>query len=126
MITIIDGPPKSGKTTMANSIRNAHIGKGGPLTADRKADWKPTGLLLIDEDAQKDAEPRHLIEKLLHGDALPEDGTPVAASKLNWKDEPSVVIVGKKQEKLLDVFEKLVPGFAKKVGPVKRIAFSDA
>jgi hypothetical protein len=119
MITIIDGPKKSGKTTMANSLRNQHIGAGGAFTPDRSKSWKPHGSLLIDED--QDGEPRHLLEKLLHGDALPEDGTPVPADKLNWKVEPTVVVVGKKQEKLLDEFEKLVPGFKAKVGPVKRL-----
>jgi len=126
MITIIEGSAKSGKTTMANSLRNAHIGKGGVLTDDSPKNWRPTGMLLIDEDAQKDAEPRHLIEKLLHGDALPENGEPVSASKLKWKDEPSVVIVGAKQEKMLAIFEKLVPGFKDKVGPVKRMKLSNA
>ena len=124
MITIIEGPAKSGKSALANSMRDRHIGAGGPLTPDAKKDWKPNGALLIDEG--QDGEPRHLIEKLLHGDALPADDSPVKASELNWKNDPQVIIVGKKQEKLLDVFEKLVPGFEKKVGPVKRLKLSDA
>ena len=124
MITIIEGPAKSGKSAMANSLRNNHIGNGGPFTPDKGTDWRPNGVLLIDED--QEGEPRHLIEKLLHGEALPADGTPVPASKLDWKADPQVIIVGKKQEKLLDEFEKLVPGFAKKVGPVKRLKLASA
>jgi hypothetical protein len=122
MITIIEGPKKSGKTTLANSLRNRHIGQTEPFAGQE--DWKPHGSLLLDEDTE--GEPRHLIEKLLHGGALPADGAPVKAASLNWKAEPSVVIVGKKQEKLLDEFEKLVPGFKVKVGPVKRLKLSDA
>lgn len=124
MITIIEGPAKSGKSAMANGLRDNHISKGGPFTGDRPADWRPNGALLID-DGQA-GEPRHLIEKLLHGDALPADGTPVPADQLNWKNDPQVIIVGKKQEKLLAQFEKLVPGFAKKVGPVKRLTLTNA
>ena len=124
MITIIEGPRGSGKTTIANSLRNRHIGKTEPLGKNSPKGWKPHGSLLIDEE--QGGEPRHLIEKLLHGDALPADGTPVDARSLNWKAEPSVVIVGKKQEKLLDEFEKLVPGFKAKVGPVKRLKLASA
>lgn len=124
MITIIEGPAKSGKTALANSMRDQHISTGGPLLPDAKKGWKPNGSLLVDED--QDGDPRHLLEKLLHGDALPTDGSPVKAEQLNWKNDPQVIVVGKKQEKLLDTFEKLVPGFAKKVGPVKRLKLTDA
>jgi hypothetical protein len=114
MITIIEGPKKSGKSTWANSLRDRHISRSVP---DGKS--VPYGMLLLDEG--QNGEPRHLIEKLLHGVALPADGTSVSAKSLKWKQEPSVVIVGKANEKLLDEFEKLVPGFKDKVGPVKRM-----
>jgi hypothetical protein len=119
MITIIEGPAKSGKSALANSLRNRHIGRG----LDEKAGVFH-GALLIDED--QDGEPRHLLEKLIHGMALPGDGTPVNAKEIPWKADPQVVIVGKKQEKLLDEFEKLIPGFKAKVGPVKRLKLTDA
>lgn len=124
MITIIEGPAKSGKTALANSMRDRHISVGGPLTANAKKGWKPNGSLLLDEP--QDGEPRYLIEKLLHGDTLPSDGSPVKADELNWKHDPQVIIVGKKQEKLLETFEELVPGFTKRVGPVKRLKVTNA
>jgi hypothetical protein len=113
MITIIEGPAKSGKTTLANSLRNQVIGTG------TEKDGKPRGCLLIDE--QTEGEPRHLLEKIIHADALPADGSPVPADKVNWKHNASIVIVGKKQEKMLSTFEKLVPGITDKLGPVKRM-----
>lgn len=119
MITIIEGPKKSGKTAMANAMRNAHIGKSEPFSEKVAKDWRPHGALLIDEDEK--GEPRHLLEKLIHGMALPSDGSPVDAKHIPWKTDPQVVIVGKGNEKLLDEFEKLVPGFKAKVGPVKRL-----
>lgn len=117
MITIIEGPAKSGKTSMGNALRNQHIGKSNPDGVS-----VPHGSLLIDED--NDGEPRHLLEKIIHGMALPADGTPVAAKDIPWKHDPQVVIIGAKKAKLLDVFEKLVPGFTAKIGPVKRLKLS--
>lgn len=119
MITIIEGPQGSGKTTLANSLRNQHIGKG----LDEKSK-RFHGALLIDED--QDGEPRHLLEKLIEGMALPANETPILAKAVPWKADPQVIIVGSKQEKLLDKFEKLVPGFKEKVGPVKRLKLSNA
>lgn len=125
MITIIEGPKGSGKTTMANAMRNAHIGKTEPFGPDSPKNWRPHGLLMIDDD--QEGEPRHLIEKLLHGVSLPADGTPVDAKKLDWKAEPSVVIVGAgRATKFLEDFEKLVPGFKTKVGPIKRMRLANA
>lgn len=120
MITIIEGPKKSGKSQLASSLRDRQISRG----YDEKAKAYH-GALLIDEDAQKDAEPRHLIEKLLAGDALPADGTPVKAKELNWKADPQMIVVGD-ATKHLKAFEKLVPGFTAKVGPVKKMKLSDA
>lgn len=119
MITIIEGPKKSGKTALANSMRNSHIGKGYDEKA--KAYY---GALLIDED--QDGEPRHLLEKIINGMALPADGTPLDARHVPWKADPQVILVGKKAEKLLAEFEKLVPGFKAKIGPVKRMKLADA
>lgn len=124
MITIIEGPKKSGKTAMANAMRNAHIGKTEPMPVGAPANWRPHGSLLIDDDTE--GEPRHLLEKIIFGMALPADGTPIPASKVLWKVDPQVVVVGKKQEKLLDEFEKMVPGFKDKVGPVKRLKLANA
>jgi len=124
MITIIEGPAKSGKSALANSMRNTHIGQGTPFGhPDNDDSWRPQGALLVDDD--NDGEPRHLLEKLIVGMALPADGTPVKAADVPWKANPQVVIVGKK-EKLLDTFEKLVPGFKAKIGPVKRLKLADA
>lgn len=110
-ITIIKGPPKSGKSLLANSIRNTHIGKG----LDEKSGTFH-GCLLIDDT--QDGEPRHLLEKLIVGVALPEDGTPVPVDELPWKHDPQIVIVGDAKAKLLKTFEKLVPGFMERFGPV--------
>lgn len=122
MIYVIEGPKKSGKSAMANGLRDRHIGKSEPFNADKPS--VPYGALLLDEG--QDGEPRHLIEKLLNGQALPADSKPVEAKKLMWKQEPMVIVVGKTNNKFLKEFEKLVPGFAEKVGPVKRLRIDDA
>lgn len=120
MITIIEGPKKSGKSALANAMRDRQISRG----FDEKAQAFH-GALLIDEKAQDDAEPRHLLEKLIHGMALPADGTPVNAKDVPWKADPQVIIVGD-ATKWLKTFEKLVPGFKAKVGPVKKMKLADA
>jgi hypothetical protein len=97
-IIIINGPAKSGKTLIANALRNAQISA-------------KNGALLVDETQAGD--PVHLIEKLLAGTTL-TPGTP--AGKLAFKPNPMVILVGK-QAAMLEVFEKLVPGFTKAVGP---------
>lgn len=99
MIFHIEGPAKSGKSTVADAIRNSQIAQG-------------RGALLADE--QTDGEPIPLLEKLIAGDAL-EPGT--AASKIKWKKQGAVILVGAKVV-MLDEFEALAPGFAKQFGPV--------
>jgi len=103
-IVVIKGPPKSGKSLIANALRNNQI-------AFRN------GALLVDEDQEGDA--RHLIEKLLVGAPVPEN--PVAdISELPWKPRCMVIVVGAK-EAILDEFEALVPGFSEAMGPIYTI-----
>ena len=92
---------------IANAIRNSQIGqaKGGLLV-----------------NGKTDAEPKYLIEKLIDGDPLPDSPTP--ASKIKWKPEGVVVLIGPTIG-LLDTFEKLVPGFGKHFGPVVKMTVSN-
>lgn len=108
-IIIIDGPQGSGKTSIAVALRNNCISNG-------------RGALLVDED--QDGELRPLLEKIIVGVALPPEG-PVDAGDVPWKPEPSIIVVGKKA-KILDKFEKIVPGFNAKFGPVYRVKTSHA
>ena len=109
MITIIEG---KGGARLGTAMRNAHIGTG------TDEEGVPRGFLLV--NAGERGEPRHLIEKLLHGQALPADGTPVEAKALRWKRHPQVAFIGS-NDKLLARFEELVPGFTEKCGPVHTV-----
>lgn len=81
--------------TLAAAVRNSQIGQG-------------KGALIV--RAGDDAEPRHLLEKIIVAVALPEDGAPVAAEDVPWKPESTVILVGGAED-FLEVFESLVPGF---------------
>ena len=116
----IVGPAQSGKSLIANSMRNTHIGKSQP------ADGIFYGALLVDDTHE--GEPRYLLEKLLLGGslgALAGDGParPQSADKVKWKTETLVIFVNDKIE-LLENFEELAPGFTKMFGPVKRMGMS--
>lgn len=102
-IIIITGPAKTGKSLVANALRNNAIAQGN-------------GCLLIDEDQKGETKP--LIEKLLDGAELPEDPK---VKDLPWKPSPLVVVVGKGAARL-DEIEAALPGFGKLVGPVYTIA----
>jgi thymidylate kinase len=106
MIIIIEGPAKSGKTTIANALRNSQIGQG-------------KGALLIDED--QNGELRHQIEKIMDGKPLPNEN--VQASELKWKSESMVIVVNAKQSVLNDI-EAMVPGFKAIHSPVVRLNVS--
>lgn len=109
MIFLIDGPAKSGKSRIANALRNDQIAKGN-------------GALLVDET--QNGAPNHLLEKLLVGGV----GTLTSATdaaKLEWKKNCDVIVVGAKKSILAD-FEKLVPGFKKQFGPVVTLTTSRA
>jgi len=106
----ITGPAKSGKSLMGNSMRNTQISNG-------------KGALLVDDTQEGEA--RYLLEKLIDGDhlgAISGDGPaiPRPAKDVNWKPEPAIIFVGDKI-KLLDEFEKIVPGFTKMFGPVRSL-----
>lgn len=98
-IIFITGTPGSGKTTLANALRNNQI-------SNKK------GALLIDE--ANDGDPVPLLEKILNGVAL-RPGVP--ANEQAWKPDCSVIFVGA-QSSMLDTFEMLAPGFAALHGPV--------
>jgi hypothetical protein len=102
MITVIEGPPKSGKSVLANSLRNSAISSG-------------RGAMLIDDHA--DGEARHHLEKIIAGDVF-VPGTP--AVDVRWKNDPHVILVNSGEQRL-EEFESICPGFTKKLGPVSRV-----
>lgn len=103
-ITIIKGPAQSGKSQLANALRNSQITNG-------------KGALLIDDDNDGDIKP--LIEKLLLGVELPNP-PPANLKKLPWKDDPLVIIVGAK-ESILKKLESALPGFIEFFGPIRTL-----
>lgn len=109
----ITGPAKSGKSLLANSMRNTQIGNG-------------KGALLVDDT--QDGEARYLLEKLVVGIPLGEKSgegpaVPRPAADIPWKDDPVIIFVGDKIA-LLDEFEKIAPGFTKMFGPVREMALA--
>jgi len=94
IIAINTGNPDTDEV-LANSVRNSQIGQG-------------KGALIL--RAGETGEPRHLLEKIIVAEALPEDGTPVPAADVPWKDDATVLLVGG-AESFLAAFEALVPGF---------------
>lgn len=125
MIFEIKGPPESGKTFIAQALRNTHnIQKKG-------------GVLLLDEDQQ--GHPLRLLEKLLVGELDPKKATrdeaeeakkvpetaPLESQLGTWdiddllfKDgDILVIVVGDKGRATLAEIEKRVPGFVEMVGP---------
>lgn len=120
----IEGPAKTGKSLIANSMRNSHIAQSTAEVRDEAGKLvSPAairGALLVD-DTQA-GEPRHLLEKLIIGDALTQ---PRPAKEIPWKADPLVIVVGKKAA-ILDEFEKLAPGFVKMFGPVTKMGTAGA
>lgn len=112
MLYIIKGPAKSGKSTIANALRNNAISGGHPA-------------LLLD-DAAGEADPKALVEKLMTGPFDPA----IESARQPWKKDPVgavgfvVVAVGDVGEaKLLEV-EKLVPGFISTFGPTTKVSLA--
>lgn len=106
MITVIDGPAKSGKTVLANLLRNAQITAG-------------SGALILD-NTHVEHDPKALIEKLIDGDPLPEKVDDL--SKIKWKKNPVVLVVGKDGLTKLEEIEKRLPGFKKYMGPIQTLS----
>ena len=105
-VVIITGPPKSGKSLIANALRNNQISN-------------KHGALLIDE--ANDGAPDILLEKILIGEKLPQPAPKNWAESLPWKLNAMVILVGD-QAKMLDVFEGMLPGFAEHFGPVYTVS----
>jgi hypothetical protein len=120
-ITVISGPAASGKTALANTMRNTAISNG-------------RGCLLLDETTE--GEPSVLAEKIIVGEKLPADvrnhfkveavdGEPVVARGIDavaWKKDPLVIVVGDKGKALLWEIEKVCPGFVAKFGPATGVS----
>lgn len=105
-IVVITGPARSGKSLIANALRN-------------NQGLQKYGTLLIDEGNSGD--PKALLEKLLVGVELP-DGV-VDPGSLPWKPHSMIITVGE-QSHLLAEFEKMLPGFMKFFGPVYSVSTS--
>lgn len=101
-IVIIEGPAKSGKSTIAAALRNAQISTG-------------KGALLVDENS--DGETAPLLEKIIVGVNLPEEPGENWAKTIPFKPDSMVILVGNSKSKL-EVFEGVLPGFAEVFGPV--------
>ena len=102
-IYLIDGQEKSGKTYLANTLRNMQI-------HCRK------GAILLDENATGHISA--LLEKILVGITMPESNE--KWKEWPWKPDSMIILVGN-SAKFLDVCEELLPGFTEFFGPVYTI-----
>jgi hypothetical protein len=102
----ITGGAKSGKTFIANALRNSAIANG-------------RGALIVDE--QTDGEFNALVEKILAGVGLPDPVPLNWADTLPFKKEPVIIFVGSAVERLAE-FEEKLPGFTEKFSPVFGVA----
>lgn len=108
MIIRIDGPAKSGKTWLAQALRSAQISH-------------KRGALILDEDTPGEPEP--LVEKIVKGMTLPRKGD-IDLSKVPWKDEPSIIVIGDGGAQRLAKIEERFPGFTLRFGPLTQITIS--
>lgn len=99
---------KSGSREFADKLRNEHIAASVP-------DKIPNGVLLVHEDQK--GELHHQLEKIIYGAPYNSE---VPVDKIPWKTDPLIIVVGNKLA-VLKEFEKLVPGFTKKFGPIKTV-----
>lgn len=123
-IVIITGPSKSGKSLIANALRNSQV-------SNKPGEYN-RGVLLVDENTAlaseknpKGAEPKVLLEKLLSGANYAPLAEGQKVKDLPWKPDPLVIVVGK-MAGILDEFEKLLPGFREHFGPVHEVATKTA
>lgn len=120
-ITVIDGPPKSGKDRLARVFRDHAIATGH-------------GCLLLGEETEGD--PAALVEKIIKNEKLPEDvtklvkadmvdGKPVKKERLDaisWKHDPLIIVVSNKGRELLKKIEERCPGFTERFGPATGVS----
>jgi hypothetical protein len=105
ILTINSGAADTDEAT-ARATRNALVRDGKGAAIVRAGD---------------DAEPRHLLEKIILGVALPVTGVPHRADRLPWKPGATVILVGEGAEIFLDTFEELAPGFKAMFGEPRTI-----
>lgn len=103
-IVIIKGKPETGKTLIANALRNNQISN-------------KHGALLIDEGSEGDTD--ILLEKIIVGVNVPVEA-PKDLKDIPWKPNAMVILIGEKVE-MLDVFEARLPGFKKHFAPIYTI-----
>lgn len=101
-LVLIDGAHASGKTYIANALRNCAVSFG-------------KGALLLDE--RTIGEPKELIEKLI--DTV--EFNPALGTAQPWKKDPQVVAVGPGGKAKLDELEQFLPGFTSLFGVVYRV-----
>lgn len=103
-IFIIEGGNATTRREKADELRNAAV------SAER-------GCLLVADD--QDGDPRRQLEKVIFAVPLPDTGT-IPAEEIPWKVDPVIILCGK-QKKMLEVFEKIAPGFNERMGAVEII-----
>lgn len=110
MIVHVEGPAEAAQE-IANALRNSQVGRG-------------KGGLLVAES--NDGEARYLVEKLIAGEPLAEEGKelkPRKAKDLPWKPDGMAIFVGQSLDRLAEI-EALVPGFTKMFGPIVKLSLS--
>lgn len=101
-IVLIKGASQTGKSLIANALRNHQISN-------------QSGALLIDES--NDGNLRILVEKLIIAEPLPDVVPSNWADTIPFKKNPMIILVGNKDSFLQDA-ESLLPGFIDKFGPI--------
>lgn len=98
----ITGPSKSGKTFIANALRNSQVGQA-------------KGALMVDEG--NDGGAKELLEKIIVGVPLVPG---VSAKEIPWKPESIIIFVNDSISRL-EEFKALVPDIEQHFGPVIKV-----
>lgn len=109
-ITYITGSAQSGKSYVANALRNKALNYRVDGTDESSS-------LLIDENQNGDL--KGLLEKIIRGDQLQFGQT---VDEINWKANPQIIVVGEFGAARLEEIERLLPGFKAKFGPVYNVS----
>ena len=102
-IFLVTGPSEAGLTMLANALHNNQV-------------TQARGALLIDATCDRSLLPA-MVDKLLVDTPLPKDVPADWQTKLPWRRDCAIVIVGE-QTDIIAALEAKLPGFIEHFGPI--------